>query len=273
MPIAQLVDAGDRRLRAPRRSSGSRAGARRCSCGSPLRRRRPRWPKQREQAVGEASGRCGHGGAFRSRAPGGEPALERGEAIDESQAAVAKFPDGAGRRQKAQQAVGHSPIAQVGAARSPHSGAAGARRRAAARARARRSPRQRRDVGQAQVQALAGERVHHVRSVAEQHPAGPAPGRAPPTQRPGGALGSERSSPASPAVACISSASNAAGVERRAAPRPRPLGSDQTSAYERPAAGASNGSRASTSGERNHWRATPWCGRDAVSRAAIACWP
>ena len=52
---------------------------------------------------------------------------------------------------------------------------------------------QRRDVGEAEVEALAGERMDDVRGVADQHPARPAPRvGAAEHERPGGALGAER---------------------------------------------------------------------------------
>ena len=71
--------------------------------------------------------------------------------------------------------------------------------------------------------------------------------------------------PRRPARPCASSASA------------RSSGTDQTSAYECSARGRSNGSSASTSGERNHCRATPACGRVAAagarrSRAGRSAW-
>ena len=67
------------------------------------------------------------------------------------------------------------------------------------------------------------------------------------------------SSPAAPPVASASARSNRPPARPAASARAA-SGSDQTSASDAPGCGVSNGSSASTSGERNHWRATPRCG-------------
>ena len=123
-------------------------------------------------------------------------------------------------------------IAHVGAARCARSGAATVRRRRCARARAPAiTSSQRRDVGQAEVQTLPGQRMHDVRGVAEQHPARAAPGGgARQQQRPGGALGARLQLAGLAAGGAASARARRPRRRARAARRRARSGSDQTSA-------------------------------------------
>ena len=67
-----------------------------------------------------------------------------------------------------------------------------------------------------------------------------------------------RSVPAAPFVAALSASSNSASLAC-ASRSASACGIDQTMPYEHSGCGRSNGSSASTSGARNHWRATPAC--------------
>ena len=132
---------------------------------------------------------------------------------------------------------------------------------------------QRDDVGQAQVQTLAGQRVHHVRRVAKQHQ--PAPHQA--------SACAIISSQAARSAASVSSAGRAAGGfgQRLLEVRPRQrqrcvgarVGQRPNQRVRATGLGASIGRSASTSGERNHCRARFRCGASATSRVAMARWP
>ena len=87
---------------------------------------------------------------------------------------------------------------------------------------------QRRDVGQAEIEALAGERMDDVRGVAEQHPAGAAqPLGAAEQERPGGPLRGQRQRAGVAPVASSERLLERRGIGRQQRPA-RASGSDQT---------------------------------------------
>ena len=239
--------------------------------------------RRRERRGARSTGRRRHARigswrAFRSRAPGAvSQRLSGGRRLTRVRPWLRSSrigADGSANKRSKPSVMRPSPrSARRAAART---GAAAARRPGRARARAASITRgERGDVGEAEVEALAGERMDDVGGVAEQDPARPAPAAGAGRRRSGQAARSRRRARARRRrrrwrrrARCSKPPASHRQQRRRRARRQRP---DQ--GVRAPGSGRSNGSSASTSGERNHWRATWRCGRVATSRAAIARWP
>jgi hypothetical protein len=158
-------------------------------------------------------------------------------------------------------------IAQVGARVAARTAEATARRPGRATARAARSPRPGGDVGQAEIEALAGERMNDMGGVADEDPAA--------RTRRGTPRTSGHDAARTPARAADIGAGGLAEGALEGAASPCSSAAARSSAATRPGrtsgpAGPVERQQGEHVGARNHWRAMWRCGSDATSRAAIA---